>query len=202
MKILAFTDLHEDYTNMEVLIEKAQKSDLILCAGDITVFGNSLAEMIEFLDNLGKPVLIIPGNHESEKELEKVCSKTKNVNFLHNKIAEYGDITIIGHGGGGFYNGNSSSDKDFEKNSESFSNAIKKSKISIMMTHAPPRNTKLDELERGAHVGSPTYRQFVEKAQPTLAISGHIHKTFGKEDKLGKTRLINPGPKGKIIDIQ
>ena len=37
--------------------------------------------------------------------------------------------------------------------------------------------------------------------KPDLVISGHLHETAGKEDKIGKTRLINPGPFGKILDV-
>lgn len=40
-----------------------------------------------------------------------------------------------------------------------------------------------------------------EKLQPDLFISGHIHELEGIEEKIGKTRVINVGRRGKIIEI-
>jgi Icc-related predicted phosphoesterase len=41
----------------------------------------------------------------------------------------------------------------------------------------------------------------IEKLRPNKCICGHIHETFGLEDKLGNTDIVNAGPKGKIIVI-
>ncbi|GIU69604.1 MAG: hypothetical protein KatS3mg002_0840 [Candidatus Woesearchaeota archaeon] len=35
------------------------------------------------------------------------------------------------------------------------------------------------------HVGCENFRSFIEKYQPIIAVSGHIHETFGFEDKIG-----------------
>ncbi|MBS3097214.1 hypothetical protein J4209_00295 [Candidatus Woesearchaeota archaeon] len=44
-------------------------------------------------------------------------------------------------------------------------------------------------------------KTFILKVKPDLAISGHLHENAGKEDKIGKTKIVNPGPFGKIINF-
>ena len=34
-----------------------------------------------------------------------------------------------------------------------------------------------------------------------LALSGHFHETFGVDDKIGKSLLLNPGDEGIIIEV-
>ncbi|MBS3113633.1 metallophosphoesterase [Candidatus Woesearchaeota archaeon] len=78
--------------------------------------------------------------------------------------------------------------------------------------HAPPFNTKLDIITTGAHVGSKSIREFIEKEKPLLTLHGHIHespKMSGSwKDKISNTICINVGssyPEDKlncvIIDL-
>jgi uncharacterized protein len=197
MKILAFVDLHEDYAFAEDLERKAKHVDLIVCAGDMTVFGDDMQEAFRFLDSLGKPVLVVHGNHESEQSMKKYCEKSKNVIFVHKTFYETDDIIVFGYGGGGF----SQVEHGFAAVEDTFAKLVHQKKHSIFLTHAPPYNTKLDEINKNYHVGSKTFRDFIKKYQPTVAISGHIHETFKATDKIGKTILVNPGPKGAIIHL-
>jgi len=201
MKILTFTDLHEDYEFMEGLKQKAKEVDFILCAGDISIYETNLAEILSLLDELNKPIYIIHGNHEEDHDLAKACRETKNIKFVDKQILRFNDLVVVSHGGGGFYYGPSKEDKEFESLQSIFEDAIKSSKYSILMTHAPPFKTKLDLIWSGKHVGSKAYRNFIKRVQPTVAISGHIHEASGIQDALGKTLLINPGPEGIIIEF-
>ncbi|MEK7851428.1 MAG: metallophosphoesterase, partial [Deltaproteobacteria bacterium] len=67
------------------------------------------------------------------------------------------------------------------------------SPVKILICHTPPVNTKVDMIKSGAHVGSKAVRKFIEKHQPDLCITGHIHEASG-EDIIGKTKVLNPGP--------
>ena len=40
-----------------------------------------------------------------------------------------------------------------------------------------------------------------KELKPVLTICGHLHETFNKQDKLGKSIIINPGPEGQLIEI-
>jgi uncharacterized protein len=197
MKILAFGDLHEDYYVLEILLKKAQSADLILCSGDISVFGHGLEEAIEFLDSLGKKVICTHGNHESEYKLKKLCDKSKNIIFIHKSYAVVDDIIIVGYGGGGF----SKYDEDMDKFSEKMKAVLSFFSSSILLTHAPPYGTKLDEMDINYHVGSKSIRKFIDVYQPSVSISGHIHETIKQTDKIKRTVLVNPGPEGAIIII-
>ncbi|MGV8169355.1 MAG: metallophosphoesterase family protein [Candidatus Nanoarchaeia archaeon] len=197
MKILAFADLHEDYEYAEELERKAKHVDLIICAGDVTVFGDNLEQAMKFLDSLGKKVLLLHGNHESESSLRKACEKTKNVVFLHKKFVIAGNLVILGFGGGGF----AREEEEFREVEGVFSDLVKQHSRSILLTHGPPYKTKLDNVYDDYYSGCKTYRRFIEKNQPTIAISGHIHETFRVMDKIGKTILVNPGPGGAIIEL-
>ena len=44
-------------------------------------------------------------------------------------------------------------------------------------------------------------REAIERFQPDLALCGHVHEAEGIEEKIGKTKLINVGRQGKIIEI-
>lgn len=199
MKILAFADLHSSMNELKKLEAKIQKSkpDAILCAGDFTVFQQNIKDIMKRMNKFGCKVYLIHGNHEISSKVKSMCTKYKNLEFVHKKIVKLNDAVLVSHGGGGF----TRKDKDFD-NFMRKNKAKLKGKEIILMTHAPPYNTKLDSLVYvDDHVGCESYRKFIEKYQPKYAISGHIHETFNQKDKIGESKLINPGPKGVIIKV-
>ena len=196
MKILAFVDLHGSQSALDKIEKKAKKADIIICAGDISIFENNLEDLLNHLNKLKKPVLIIPGNHEDENDLKDICNLFDNIECIHKTTFTKDSYIFIGYGGGGF----SMADKDFEKFSKKLKKNLKKYEKIILVTHAPPYKTKLDNISKEP-CGNKSIKNFILKAKPDLAISGHLHENAGKEDKIGKTFLINPGPKGKILTI-
>ncbi len=62
----------------------------------------------------------------------------------------------------------------------------------IIIAHNPPKDTKLDAVAGGVHVGSPLIRAFIDSKKPLLVVSGHIHESAAI-DSLGPTTLVNPG---------
>lgn len=207
MEILFFTDVHSgkdssDYYVEEVddleeklnfILDKGKDCDVLVCCGDLSFFGEGLEESIGLLKKSNKKILIIPGNHEDVSELEKLCKD--NVILLHKEHLIINGVTFAGYGGGGF------DEKD--KNLEKWANDLK-SQIQgklVLFTHAPPYNTKLDNLPLLGHRGSKSIRTAIEELKPTVFASGHFHETFLEEDLIGKSRLINPGDKGIIIKI-
>ncbi len=197
MKIYAFADLHENITAMKKIEEAIAKEnpDLVVCLGDFTVFEQYLEKMIDWMGSLSKPVLVLHGNHESEEVVAKLCSFHDNLTFMHKVIKEIDGITFVSHGGGGFSYDYPDFVEFVEHNKEQFAG-----KKLVLLTHAPPNNTALDLMHIG-HVGSKSYRQFIEDYKPVLALSGHIHETFTKEEKVGDTLIANPGPIGKVFEL-
>ncbi|WP_027193200.1 metallophosphoesterase [Megalodesulfovibrio gigas] len=62
----------------------------------------------------------------------------------------------------------------------------------LVVIHNPPKDTQADTIGGGVHVGSPAVRAFLERVQPDVCLTGHIHES-ACEDRLGRTILINPG---------
>lgn len=73
----------------------------------------------------------------------------------------------------------------------------------ILMVHTPPHGTVVDRLPTGAHVGSPGVRALIEKYQPAIVITGHIHEGVG-EERIGRSHVLNPGnfAKGGYVRIE
>ncbi|VVB80807.1 3',5'-cyclic adenosine monophosphate phosphodiesterase CpdA [uncultured archaeon] len=202
MKILAFTDLHANIIAYEKLKKKVKKfkPDIIFCLGDVSFFEQYLEQVLRKLNELKKPVFIIHGNHETDTILKKLCQRYPYLIFAHNKVTSVGPYTIIAHGGGGFYTqGKSAKDKDFERLIKNNKKKLR-GKL-ILLTHAPPRKTKLDHISWAGHVGCESYAEFIRKYKPVIALSGHLHENFRKQQKKGKTIICNPGPEGMVFSI-
>lgn len=204
MKILAFTDAHGDMSAFDQIIIKAKDADLIVCAGDLTSWGSEINKILEKLKKAMKPMLVIAGNHETDEELKKACAAFDYVICIDNQnykgeiiTYEFENYVFLGYGGGGF----STKDQKFEQLTNQFAKHIKKDKKLILVTHAPPYGTRLDDMAAIGHRGSQSIMGFIEKYQPILSISGHLHETAERKQMIGKTLAINPGAFGKIIKI-
>ena len=201
MKILAFTDIHGSSSALKRIEQKvkSQNPDLLVCAGDLSIFERGIIGIMRRLNKLNKKIIIVHGNHEDSSTFIKCSKLFKNIIFIHKNYFIEDGILFLGYGGGGF----SVFDKEFEKISKNkFKKIIKNNqdKKIILVTHAPPYKTKLDKLMQG-HCGNKSIRHFVEKNKVDLLICGHLHENFGKEDKIKKIKIINPGPFGKIIRV-
>ena len=70
----------------------------------------------------------------------------------------------------------------------------------LYVFHSPPWNTACDLTYQQVHVGARAIRAFVERWQPPLVLSGHIHESprvSGRwRDTVGVTVCVNPGQFG------
>ena len=194
MKILAFVDIHGNMAALDEVMKKSRKADVLVCGGDLSIFENNLDKILKKLNSVQKPVLVVHGNHESEDVIINSIKTFHNIINLHQSTRSINEFNFVGHGGGGF----SAVDTEFEKFGRSIAHLL--TSRTVLVTHAPPHKTRLDKLN-GDYRGNKSIRQFIEKYQPALAISGHLHENAGKQDKIKDTIVLNPGPKGKIIDL-
>lgn len=192
MKILAFADLHNDNESLKKLREKSKSCDVIICAGDLTIFEKSLRNMLKKIASFDKPTYIIHGNHETTPVLKEECKEYNNIHFAHKKIFKKQGYSIFGYGGGGFLQ----KDKEFERFIKENKKELQEK--NILVTHGPPYGTSLDNVE-GTFVGNKSFRKMLKHFD--LAISGHLHETSGEEEMIKNTFIINPGPSGRIIDF-
>ena len=42
----------------------------------------------------------------------------------------------------------------------------------------------------------------IKEVNPLLVVCGHIHESAGNIDRVGNTILINPGPVGRVINLE
>src|SRR3989344_8177126 len=154
MKILAFSDVHGNTKIIKHLLEKASNADILVCAGDISIFSNNLKQILEKFKKTQKQLLIIPGNHEDPKDLENI---NDSIISIHKKTFRINNIVFVGYGTGGF----SKVDKKFELFIKKVKPTLRKDDKLVLVTHGPPFGTKLDKLPYFEHAGSISYRKAI-----------------------------------------
>lgn len=196
MRILLFADVHSIKKYLDEVIKKSKNAEIIVCLGDLTNFQNKMRSFLDELNKIGKTVLMLPGNHEIEQDLEKECSRFENIKYLHMDYYVLDDYVFFAYGSGGFM----VDDHKFDRLAKKWDKLIVENKKIILLTHGPPYGTKIDIINK-MHVGNKSVRTFIERHQPIICASGHLHENNGKRDKIGKTIVINPGPEGKVVDV-
>lgn len=196
MKMLAFTDFHGNqkaYDAAKKLISK-DKPDFVIVAGDIINYDASQAKMfLSDLGSAGSPLYFVPGNMDNE-ELGR-WPGTENVRGLHGRCETREGVTLVGLGGsphGPFRTVFEYNEQEAAQLLEAAAKDYRGGNL-ILVSHCPARNTKIDQVSSGEHVGSISVRKFIEKLQPILAVSGHVHEAQGT-DSIGLTTVVNTGP--------
>jgi Icc-related predicted phosphoesterase len=193
LRILAAADLHGDVDLAKKLSVKAKKgkADLVVLAGDIQGASEGDESILKPFEKAGQKVVFVPGNWESAKEHQAMRDRAKS---LHNYYVTYNDVGIAGIGSEDFKLSFDSDDLEAIKgNFERM-----KPKKRILVSHLHARGTK---AEFSGFEGDEILRGAVEKIKPDLLISAHVHEAEGVEDKIGKTKVVQVGRKGKFLEI-
>ena len=189
MKILLFSDTHNDTGSVIRLVERARKEkvDVVIGGGDVADFEKEYEKIVKLLAALNIPVLLVHGNHEGVGMPRKIAARFKNVYFLHEEYKSINNVLFVGYGGGGF----ATSDPDIDEFGKKFEKEIhkyKKNKL-VLILHGPPSNNKLDYLGHfQRHVGCRSRRKFIEKFKPDLVVCGHLHESEGMIDYIKSPR--------------
>ena len=199
MKILAASDIHGDLKLVRSLAEKAEKEkvDMVLLCGDLTMSEKSIDGIIGPFKERGLKVGIIPGNHESSATVNFLTERYKLVN-LHGYSYYMEKVGMFGCGSANIGLFRLSEEEIAEALSKSHREIKEKSK-KIMVTHVHPAGTLMERFIPGS--GSDAVRKALENFEPDFALCGHLHEAEGIEELIGKTRVINVGRKGKIIEV-
>ncbi len=200
VKILAASDIHSDIKLARRLADKAEKNkaNLVLLCGDITMFGDDAEGLIGPFKKKNIEVLMVHGNHEDVSLTDFLSQKYgKGIYNLHTYYKIFNNVAIMGFGGIE-WGPNANKDELFNTLKKHFKKT--KNKKKVLITHEPPYNTKLDDLG-WTKAGSVGLRRFIETYSPDYVICGHIHETFGQNDKINRTKIINAGREGIILDL-
>lgn len=192
LRILAAGDLHGDFNIAKKLSEKGKKKkvDLIVLAGDVYGYEEGEPGILEPFRKAGQKVIFVPGNCDFDEDAV-MLEGGKNI---HKYYVIYGDVGIVGIGSP---NWKLSLDKDDFKSIEKNFSQIK-AKKRILVSHLHAKGTK---AEFSGIAGDEVLLRAVKMFEPDLLISAHIHEGEGLEDKIGKTRVVQVGKKGKILEI-
>lgn len=200
LKILAFGDIHGDTGLAKKLAERAEKEnvDLVILCGDITYAEQSTENILGPFVKKHKKVLLIPGNHESVATAD-FLAELYGLKNIHGYSVKYKDVGIFGAGGANI-GLHQMSEKDMFGLLKKGYDKIKYLDKKIMVTHVHPSGTKMEKFTKFFE-GSEGVRKAVEKFHPDILLCSHVHEAEGIEEKIGKTKVINVGKKGKIIEI-
>ena len=192
MKIVVFGDIHQDFEALKKIV--AKKADIYICLGDLSNSGEGLEKAGEILASLKEKLWLTPGNNETHEQIQSLCQKYSFLDF-HQKLVKKDGFSLAGLGlvtPTPFNTPGETSEEEFEKALKKFQNQ----KNLLLFCHNPSKDTELDILPNGIHVGGQVIRDFIEKDQPLYFFSGHIHNNEGKIQCLGKTTCFSVGKKG------
>ena len=197
MKLLIFSDIHSDLRTLHRLMET--EADYYIAAGDLVSWGRGLDAAGEVMKPKADKVWVIPGNHESVRDIEQFCAKFA-FNNLHANSFEADGFHVAGLGCSNptpFNTPGEYSEGELSTRLQAFAEL----RPLILVCHAPPKNTPLDRVKDGMHFGSDSVGQFIADNQPVRFFCGHIHEAEGITAVLGETVGLNVGKRGFLLDL-
>jgi uncharacterized protein len=197
LKLLIFSDIHSNHKTLEKLV--ATEADYYFAAGDLVSWARGLEECGKILKPRAKRVYVLPGNHESAAQIASFCDQFGFHDF-HGKTLQIGRHYVAGLG--------YSSPTPFNTPGE-YSEAELAERLApfaalqplVLICHAPPHGTALDRVRDGLHAGSRSVREFVDRHQPEYLFCGHIHEAEGTHAEIGRTKAINVGQRGYLLEL-
>jgi hypothetical protein len=195
MKILCLSDVHGEGAGLKDILPVASEVDVVVVAGDLTHLGgyaeaeSVLAPLLES----GAGIVAVAGNMDREGVRRWLDDKAINI---HGRGTTIGQVGFMGLGGGTpspFGTPWEIADPEAAGFLASGLAAISACPYKVLVSHAPPRGTKIDRSFAGMHLGSGAVRNFLLAGSVDLCICGHIHESPG-EDTLGRALCVNVGP--------
>jgi Icc-related predicted phosphoesterase len=197
VKLLAFSDLHRDTDQAARLVERSSEADVVIAAGDFASIHEGLEEMIDALRPISVPTVLVPGNNETEAALRAACEGWESATVLHGQGVEIEGTDFYGLGAGvPITPWDWSFDLDEQQAAERLDGCPEGA---VLVVHSPPKG-HCDQSGAGDHLGSQAILEAIEEKQPKLAVCGHIHESWGAEDRVGPTTIVNLGPSGRLIE--
>ena len=197
MKLLIFSDIHSNHKALERLMDT--EADYYFAAGDLVNWARGLDQCGKIMQPRGERVFVLPGNHESAPQIATFCAQFGFHNF-HEQTIRIGQHHVAGLGYSSptpFNTPGEYSEAELAERLVRFESL----KPLVLICHAPPHGTALDRVRDGVHAGSRSVRDFVDRQQPDYLFCGHIHEAEGVEIALGKTKAVNVGKRGYLLEL-
>lgn len=200
VKILAAGDIHGDTNHAKKLAERAENEnvDLVVLCGDLTYAEQSTEGIIGPFVAKKKKVILIPGNHETVATADFLAELYGATN-LHGYSIKHKEVGLFGCGGANIGLFQLGEDEIFELIKKGY-DRIKDSKMKILVTHVHPSGSLMEKFTN-IFPGSDGVKKAIDTFKPDILLCSHVHEAEGIEEMIGKTKVINVGKGGKIIDI-
>lgn len=199
MRWLIISDIHGDVDTLGRILETAGVCDLVICAGDLTDFGDASEARALLALLVGRPVPLMAVSGNCDRDGVRTVIETAAVSIEGRARGACGHI-FVGAGGGLHRHGMTPFEATEDELEAMLRAGLDRPRGApqfgtdgplVVVTHTPPNGTNLDR--RGAsHVGSHAFRTLLAELRPLLWISGHIHESFGTS-VVGGSILVNPG---------
>ena len=191
---IIFGDIHERISAVE-RIDDIGRADGVFLSGDLTNLGTRerAAGIVDAVAAMNPRVLAQIGNMDTQAVDRVLTERGLNA---HNRVTDLGGgvcLAAVGYSTPTPFGTPSEVDEaqicqwahDALEGAGAFAHVI-------LMIHTPPRGEVVDRLPSGVHVGSPGVRALIEKYQPAVVVTGHIHEGAG-EERIGRSHVLNPG---------
>jgi uncharacterized protein len=197
MKILAAGDIHGDKTLIDELKRRADDEDvdLVVLCGDII---ESEENPHGVVGAFKQKVLIIPGNHDSLPAIDFLAEFYDHVRNIHGYGYAKDHVGFFGSSSVNLGIWQITEKEIFQMLQNSF-NYIKNCKTRVLVSHVHPAGSKSTMIS--GFEGSFGLRKAIDELQPEVVFCSHVCEAEGIEEIIGKTRVINVGRKGKIIEF-
>lgn len=188
---VAFPDIHDRADRIRDVRHVLTDVDAVLLPGDMTNgLADNLLRLLGIIETYNERIMAVCGNMDSEA-MNMLLSREGL--SLHRRHEWLDGIAILGCGGALPFAGKYVfSDEQLAGFLEDSLQGVPSDAPKILVCHQPPYGTRLDRIG-GEHVGSRAVRSFIERVQPLICFTGHIHEATGM-DTIGSTQIINPGP--------
>ena len=198
MRIVALSDIHGAYGEMERIISSEDDLDLVILAGDITTNGDKreLAKGLDVVRKQRVPFLAVCGNMDPPVLEEVLLAERASINGRGAVVGGVGFFGVSAAPHSFLHTPNEISEEEIRRCAEAGWKEVSTARRKIFVPHAPPARTKIDKTFLGAHVGSSAVREFIEVYQPDAVLCGHIHEARGT-DSIGTTQVVNCGAAAK-----
>lgn len=191
MRLLAFSDVHCDVGAVESLVEQARAVDVVAGVGDFASVHEGLERTLAPLRAVQAPVVVVPGNNETEDALRAACAGWDGVTVLHGEGAEIDGVAFYGLGAGV---PTTPWDWSFDLTDEQADEMLAAMpQGAVLLSHSPPKG----HVDKG--LGSEAVARAGERARAVLC--GHIHEQWGNESRIGDALVRNLGPDGYVLEL-
>jgi hypothetical protein len=192
LNIIVIADVHSSREAYEKTVQKAKEAqvDAICVCGDLTHFGTvkEAKEYLLILTQSQAPVFFVPGNLDPP---DITNAKAEGATCIHATCRNVKDYSFIGLG---------ALHRAFEVPEDKILQWLQKGSSecqqkahTVIVSHVPPKDTKVDVAFIGGHAGSRNFSRFIIDTKPVAVFCGHIHEGRGI-DHIGNTVIVNPGP--------